>query len=43
MLGAPDNLHILYITQDFQNVQISTNVLREHIFSLVKFSTNQQL
>ena len=40
MLGVLDNLQILFITQDFQNVQILTDVLREDIFSLVKLSCN---
>ena len=43
MLGVLDNLHILFKFQGFQNVQISTNVLREDVFSLVKFSSNYHL
>ena len=40
MLDVLDNLHRLLITQDFQNVQIIANVLREDIFSLVKLFSN---
>ena len=40
MLGVLDNLHFLFITQDFQNVQLLTNVLREYVFSLVELSIN---
>ena len=40
MLGVLDKLHILFSTQDFQNVQILTNVLREDFFNLVKLSSN---
>ena len=38
MLGVIDDLYILFLSQDFQDVQILTNVLREHSFSLVKLS-----
>ena len=40
MLDVLDNSHILFITQDFQTVQLLTNVLREEIFSLAKLSSN---
>ena len=40
MLVVVGNLHILFITQDFQNVQMITNILREDIFSLVKLSNS---
>ena len=36
LVSALDDLHILYITQHFQDVQILTNVLRDEIFMLVK-------
>ena len=35
MLGVVDDIHILFITQDFQNVQVLTNVLRDDIFRLI--------
>ena len=41
ILDVLDNLHMLFITQDFQNVQILTDLPREDIFSLVKLSCNQ--
>ena len=40
MLAVLDKLYILFKTQNFQNVQMFTNILREDIFSLVKLSNN---
>ena len=36
MFFVLDDLHILFITQDFQDVQTLTNVLRENILLLIK-------
>ena len=38
MLGVVDILHVLFSTQDFQNVHMFTIILREDIFSPVKLS-----
>ena len=34
MLGVVDDIHILFITQDFQHTQPLTDVLRDDIFLL---------
>ena len=36
MLGVVDDLYILFIAQDFHDVQKLTNIVRDDIFVLVK-------
>ena len=36
MFGVLDDFHILLLTQDFQDVQIITKVLRDDIFTQFK-------
>ena len=34
MLNIVDDIYVLFVTQDFQNVRVLTNVLRDDIFLL---------
>ena len=40
VMGVLDNLRIVLITQDFEDVQKITKVLRDDVFSLVEISSN---
>ena len=43
MSGVVDDIHILFIIQVFQHVRALTNVLRDDIFLLFKWKTNNLL
>ena len=36
MMNVLDDIYILFVTQDFQNVRVLTDVLRDDIFLLFK-------